>query len=141
MTSWSLTLGPSVPEKSSNRVKSSYSFHWKLKEDRALILIDLDSLMTKYFPLKTFTFFWFWPSSGGKLRSKLGQKFKLWVCLVSVKIQVFQNTLNGICTIMRTTCDQKFTSIWPCLLELLPWNPSKWNQMVLNQKKVVVSSE
>ena len=33
------------PKKISNRAKSYYSFHWKLKGDRALILIHLDNLM------------------------------------------------------------------------------------------------
>ena len=30
---------------------------------------------------------------------------------VSVKIRVFQNALNSICTTMRATCGQNFSSI------------------------------
>ena len=45
VTSWSLIQGPFVPKNSPNRAKSYYSFHWKLKEDRALILIYLDNMV------------------------------------------------------------------------------------------------
>ena len=43
---WPLHLGPFVPKKKQKRAKSYYSFHWKLKEDKTLILIYLDNLMT-----------------------------------------------------------------------------------------------
>ena len=42
MTSWCLTLVLFVSEKKPNRAKSYYSFHWKLKGYRALILTYLD---------------------------------------------------------------------------------------------------
>ena len=45
VTSWSLIQGPFVPKNSPNRAKRYYSFHWKLKEDRALILIYLDNIV------------------------------------------------------------------------------------------------
>ena len=45
----------------------SYSFHRKLKGDKALILIHLDNAIT---------IFWFWPSSRGKFSSKVNQKLK-----------------------------------------------------------------
>ena len=41
MTSWSLT--PIVLQKSPNRAKSNYIFHWKLKGNRALIFTYLNS--------------------------------------------------------------------------------------------------
>ena len=127
MTSWSLTLGPLhpiVPEKSPNRAKSNYNFHWKLKGDRFLILTYLDRELAIWF--------WFCPSSGGKLGSKFDQKFKLCVhplSIVSGKIRVFQNALNSICTTMRTSCGQNFSSVWCCLIELLLQNLLKWTQL------------
>ena len=61
---------PIVPEKSPNKAKSNYSFHRKLKGDRALILNYLDSQLA---------IFDFRLSSGGKLGSKLDQKLTLCV--------------------------------------------------------------
>ena len=54
--------------------------------------------------------------------SNLEQKFKLWERPTSVEIRVFQNNLIGICPTMNTTCDQSVSSVWHCLLELLPQN-------------------
>ena len=48
-TSWPLTVGPFVPRKKPNRAKGNYSFHWKLKRDRALVLTDLDRQMARFF--------------------------------------------------------------------------------------------
>ena len=53
------------------------------------------------------------------------------------KIQVFQNTLNSICTNMRTTSGQNFSSIC-CLLELSPPNPPKLPQLGPKPKNVVL---
>ena len=110
VTTWYLTMSPFVPEKRPNSTKVNFSFYERLKEDRALILTDLvpDG------------YFWFWPSSGGKSGSKLDQKLKFWVSPVNVKIWALQNTLNGICKAIRTTCGQNFGSIRRYLLELLP---------------------
>ena len=79
--------------------------------------------------------FWFWPSSGGKLGSKLHQNFKLWVSLFTAKIWVLQNALHGICTTMRTTCAQTFSSIRRCLLAPLLAKSPKWAQIGPKQKK------
>ena len=83
MTSWSLTL--IVPQKSPNRAKSNNIFHWKLKEDRALIFTYLDSQLA---------FFDF----GHLLGVNWGQSWPkteiLFTYPVSVKIRVFQNALK-----------------------------------------------
>ena len=60
--------------------------------------------------------------------------------LVTAEISVLQNALNGICTTMKTTCGQNFSSIRRCLLELLPTKTPKQAQIRLNHKNVVVSS-
>ena len=65
---------PTVPKKSPKRAKSNYSFHWKLKGDRALILTYSDS-----------------------------QTETLCTSPVFLKIRVFQNASNSICTTRRTT--------------------------------------
>ena len=117
-------MSPFVPGKGPNSTKVNYSFHWKLKEDRTLILTDL----------APDDYFWFRPSSGGKLGSKLDPKLKLLVSPVTVKIWALQNALNGICTTMRTTCGQTFSSIRHCLLELLPTKTPKWAQIGPEQK-------
>ena len=44
-TTWSLTMSRFAPNKSPNSANVNYSFHWKLKGCRALILTDLDNLM------------------------------------------------------------------------------------------------
>ena len=95
------------PKKSPNRAKSFYSFQWKLKENRASILIHLDN-----------DFGHFQEVNWGSSWTKNTQDFRYFEKFF-VKIRVFQNPLNGICTTMRTTCGQKFSSIWRCLLELL----------------------
>ena len=124
---WSLTMRPFVPEKKPNSAKVNYSFHWKLKEDGAVILNDLE--LDGYF--------WFRPSSGSKLGSKLDQKLKLWVSPVTVKIWVLQNALNSICATMRTTYGKKVCSIRHCLLELLPTKTPKWGQIGPGPKKTL----
>ena len=122
---WSLTMRPFIPEKKANSAKVNYSFHWKLKEDRAVILNDLEPD----------GYFWFRPSSGSKLGSKMDQKLELWVRHVTVKVWVLQNASRDICTTMRTAYDQKVSSIRYCLLELLPTKTPKWGQLGLEPKK------
>ena len=51
---------------------------------------------------------------------------------------VFQNAWNSICATMSTTCSQNFSSIWCCLLELLPKSPTKWAQLGPKPKNVVL---
>ena len=66
----------------------------------------------KFF-LQIFFFFWFWPSSsGGKKRSKLDQKCKLWVSPVSVKIWVFQRFLKHCFCFLNTACGENISKIW-----------------------------
>ena len=61
--------------------------------------------------------------------SQLDQKLKFWVkswlSAVSVKIWDFQNALSAVCTTMRTPDGQNFSSIWSCLLEVLPQTHQK----------------
>ena len=45
VTTWSLTMSPFLPEESPNSTKVNYSFHWKSRRDKVLILTDLDSPM------------------------------------------------------------------------------------------------
>ena len=75
-----------------------------------MIFTDLDSSMAKFF-LNIFTVFDFGHLQVVNWGSKLDQKFELCVCPISVKIEVFQNALNGICTTMKPTYDQNFSSI------------------------------
>ena len=42
-------ISQSYPKTSPNRAKSNYSFHWKLKGDRALILNYLDSQLAVFY--------------------------------------------------------------------------------------------
>ena len=65
----------------------------------------------------------------GQIRVKVGSKIQKLGTSCLRKIQVFQNILPGICAIMRSSCGQKFRSIWYCLLELLPQNATKWAQL------------
>ena len=119
---WPWAHCPFVPKKSPDRAKSNYSFHWKLKGNRALILTYLDSSMD------IFNF------------SHLQRVYrgKSWVHSVFVKIQVLPNALNGICKTMRTTCGQNFSSIWRWLLKLLHhYPPENWPNWVVNQKNVL----
>ena len=68
--------------------------------------------------------------------SNLNQKLKHLVRPASVKIQVFQNTLNSICKTMWTTYGQNFSSMSGSLLKLLPQNPPENDpNWVLNQKR------
>ena len=60
---------------------------------------------------------------------KVGPKTETLCTPCSLKIGVFQKALNIICTTMRTTYGQNFSSIWCCLLELLPQNSPKWAQL------------
>ena len=58
------------------------------------------------------------------------------------KFRFFKNPLNIICTTIRTTCGQNFSSVWRCLLELLsPNSPppleKKVPNGVLNQKALL----
>ena len=127
MTSWSLRLGLFVSEKSQNRAKSCYSFHWELKEDRTLILTYFNG------------YFWFWSSSGDILGSKLDQKLKfraLWKFFI--RIWDFRNPLNGTCKTMKTSYGQSFSSMWHCLLELLPPNLLKLVQVGPEPKKALL---
>ena len=51
---------------------------------------------------------------------------------------VTQNAWNSICTTMRTTCGQNFSSVWCWLLELLPKNLPKSAQLGPKPKHVVL---
>ena len=83
--------------------------------------------------------FLIWVNFRGQIRVKVGPKTEtLCTSLVSVKIQVFQNALNSICTNLRTTSDQNFSLIWCCLVELLPQTHQNGHNWVLNQKNVVL---
>ena len=114
-------MSPFVPKKSPNSAKVNYSFHWKLKGDWALIFTDLDSLMA------IFDFGHFQGANWGQSWNKNSN--------ITVKILVLQNALNVICTTVRTTCGQKFSSIRCYLLELLPTKTPKWAQIGPEPKK------
>ena len=88
MTSWSLTLDPlpNSTQKCPNRAKSNYSFHWKLKENRTLILTYLDSQMA------IFDFGYLQVVNWVKVSTK-NWNFGYIPCLF-IKIQFFQNALN-----------------------------------------------
>ena len=121
------TYYPFVPEKSPNRAKRNYCFHWKLKGDTALIFIWIAKwLFLNYLQGVN------WDQSWTK-----NWNFVYIPCLF---IRVFQNALNSICKTMRTTCGQNFSSIWSCLLELLLPNRSKWLQLGLKPKILSASS-
>ena len=67
-----------------------------MKGDTALILTYLDSQMAIFYFLTIFR---------GRIGVKVGQKTEtLSTSPASVKIRVFQNTLDSICATMRTTC-------------------------------------
>ena len=120
MTSSIFDPVPICIRNSLNRAKSNYGFHWKLKVDRAFILIDLDSLMAIFDFCHLQGQIFDFCHLQGQLLPKLDQKLKFWVRPVSVKIRVSQNALNVICITMRTTSGQNISSIWRSLLEVLP---------------------
>ena len=129
VTSWSLTLRAIfAPRKAEIEQKVIILFieNWKQIGPRFwTIWIALWIILF----LQVIYLFGFWPSSGGKLESKLDQKCKIWVSPVSVKIHFFQNSFNGICTTMNTTRGQNFSSIWRFLLKLFPEKTPKWAQL------------
>ena len=114
MASWSLTLGLFVPKISPNRAKSYYSFHWKLKGDRALILTYLDNPMIWVVSILAI----FKKQIGVKFGPKL-----ITFSILKIFVKIWAFPLNGICITMSTTCGKNFSSIWHCLLELLPPPP------------------
>ena len=117
-------------KKKPNSAEGNYSFHGRLKGDSASILTNLDS------PMPIFYFGYL----EGVNWVKLDQKVKFWVRPVSVKIPVFQNDSNSICTTIRSTCGQTFSSIWHFLQKLLPQKPKKCAQLGPKPKKNIFIS-
>ena len=117
---------PICTEKSLNWVKSNYGFYWKFKGDRASILIRLGGLMA------IFDFCHLQGVNCGQSWTKNSNFGYTLSVKIRVKTRVFQNALKIICTILRTNCGQMISSIWRSLIEVLPPNPAKCAQLVLN---------
>ena len=77
---------------SPNIAKLIVLFSGKGRGDRALILTYLDSPMAEGFSTTTYIF-WFRPSSGGNVWSKLDQKCKLWVRLFFINPSISFHTM------------------------------------------------
>ena len=117
---------PICTEKSLNWAKSNYGFHWKFNGDRASILIRLGGLMA------IFDFCHLRGVNCGQSWTKNSNFGYTLSVKIRVKTRVFQNALKIICTILRTNCGQMISSIWLSLIEVLPPNPPKCAQLVLN---------
>ena len=108
-------------QKCPKSAKSNPVFHLKGRHVRALALTYLATLLTEFFP--SIFFLPLWPSLGGTWRqgSKLDQKCKFWVHLVSAKIEMFTNILYlvkisvksaHICGCKSPTLSPKWTILW-----------------------------